>query len=75
MSWPSWFTSLGPPLFFWVMLALVVVAFAGAVVGVLRKRYAIATVCVAVCIVVGLVILVWGNMGAFCVAPPGSACA
>jgi hypothetical protein len=70
----NWFTSLGPPLFFWVMLGIMIAAFAGAIAAALRKRYAIATVSAAIFIAVGLVILVFGGMGAFCVAPPGAAC-
>ena len=70
----NWFTSLGPPLFFWVLLAITVAAFAGAIGAVLRKRYAIATVSAVFGILIGLAIWLFGNMGAFCVAPPGSAC-
>jgi hypothetical protein len=74
MSWPPWFTSLGPPLFFWVMLAMMIAAVAGAILAALRIRYAIAALGAGLGIVIGLVIWVFGNMGAFCVAPPGSAC-
>ena len=70
----NWFTDLGPPLFFWVMLGLVVAAFAGAIAAALRKRYAISMVSALLGIGIGLLILVWGGQGAFCVAPPGSAC-
>jgi hypothetical protein len=70
----TWFTSLGPPLFFRVMLAITVAAFAGAIAAVLRKRYALATVSAVFGILIGLVIWVFGSTGAFCVAPPGSAC-
>lgn len=70
----NWFTDLGPPLFFWVMLCVVVVAFAGAIAAALRKRYAIATVSAVLGIGIGLLILAWGGQGAFCVAPAGSAC-
>lgn len=74
MNWPPWFTDLGPPLFFWVMLAFAVAAFAGAIAAALRKRYAIATVIAVIGVFLGLGILAFGGMGAFCVAPPGSAC-
>ena len=71
----NWFTDLGPPLFFWVMLGLVVAAIAGATAAVLRKRYGIAFLSAVFGIGIGLLILFWGGMGAFCVAPPGAACA
>lgn len=70
----NWFTDLGPPLFFWVMLGVMVAAFAGAIATGLRKRYAFASVSAVLGIGIGLLILVWGGMGAFCVAPPGAAC-
>jgi uncharacterized membrane protein len=71
----NWFTSLGPPLFFWVMLGIMIAAFAVAIAAALPKRYRIAIVSAVPGIGIGLLILVWGGMGAFCVAPPGSACA
>jgi hypothetical protein len=71
----NWFTELGPPLFFWVMLALMAAGLAGAIVAALRKRYGIAFLSGVLGIGIGLLILFWGNMGAFCVAPPGAACA
>lgn len=71
----NWFTNLGPPLFFWVMLGLVVAAFVAAIAAALRKRYGIAIVSAVLAIGIGLLILWWGGQGAFCVAPPGSACA
>lgn len=70
----NWFTDLGPPLFFWVMLGLVVAAFAGAIAAALRKRYGIAILGAVLGIGIGIVILWWGGMGAFCVAPSGAAC-
>jgi len=70
----TWFTSLGPPLFFWVMLAITVAAFAGAIAAVLRKRYALGAMSAVFGILIGLVIWVFGSTGGFCVAPPGSAC-
>lgn len=71
----NWFTDLGPPPFFWVMLGLVIAAVAGAITAALRKRYAIAVVSAVLGIGIGLLILLWGGQGAFCVAPPASACA
>ena len=73
MSWPPWFTDQGPPLFFWVMVAITLAAFAGMIAAVL-KRFAIATVSAVVGILIGLFIWLFGYTGAFCVAPPGSAC-
>jgi hypothetical protein len=70
----NWFTNLGPPLFFWVMLGLVVAAFAGAIAAARRKRDGIAILSGVLGVGIGLLILVWGGMGAFCVAPPGAAC-
>jgi hypothetical protein len=70
----NWFTDLGPPLFFWVMLGLMAAGFAGAIAAVLRKRYGVAILSGALGIGMGLLVLVWGGMGAFCVAPPGAAC-
>ena len=70
----NWFTDLGPPLFFWAMLGLMVAAVAGAIAAALRKRHAVTTLSALLGIGIGLLILLWGGQGAFCVAPPGSAC-
>jgi hypothetical protein len=71
----NWFTDLGPPLFFWVMLGMTAAGFSGAIAAVLRKRYGIAILGGVLGIGIGLLVLFWGGMGAFCVAPPGAACA
>ena len=65
----------GPPLFFWVMHGLMAAGFAVAIAAALWKRYGIAMLSGVLAIGIGLLILVWGGMGAFCVAPPGAACA
>ena len=70
----NWFTDLGPPLFFWVMLAMMAAGFAGAIAAVLGKRYGVAILSGVLGIGMGLLVLVWGGMGAFCVAPLGAAC-
>lgn len=75
MIWSSWFTSLGPPLFFWVMLAGMVVGLLLAIVAAVRRRVAMATVWLLLAAVIGLAIMYFGSTNGFCVAPPGSACA
>jgi uncharacterized membrane protein len=75
MTWPPWFTSLGPPLFFWVMLAAMIAAFGLAIVVAVRRRTGWALLGVVLGVVIGIVIWYFGNTGAFCVALPGSACA
>jgi succinate-acetate transporter protein len=67
-------TELGPPLFFWVMLALVVGGFAWALVAAVRHRYAQAVVGGSIGVIVAIAMWYFANTGAFCVAPPGSAC-
>ena len=65
----------GPPLFFWVMLAVTVAAFGWAIVAMFRRRTTQAVIGLLLGALVVIAILYFASTGGFCVAPPGSACA